>query len=90
MKTLTIKLKERNYTEVSGTIEPGDIVIWEKLTFPDGTENEHIGFALGNDEAISTSSTLREVATHHVTYGKDDAGNPNRNIAMVYRPTYTS
>lgn len=72
------------WKEVSD-IQEGDVVFWEKVMFENRKENGHVGFARSNNEAISTSTSRREVARHHLTYGTDESGGPNRKIEKIYR-----
>ena len=44
----------------------GDIVVWEKQTFPDGGVHGHIGFLLGSKEAISTNFRVKHVERHAI------------------------
>ncbi len=53
--------------EVANKAEAGDVVFWNKVTFEDGTENAHVGFALNNQEAVSTSSTRKMVVKHPIS-----------------------
>jgi hypothetical protein len=53
--------------EVADKAEAGDVVFWNKVTFEDGTENAHVGFALNNQEAVSTSSTQKTVVKHSIS-----------------------
>lgn len=45
----------------------GDIVVWEPET---GDKNSHIGFYLGNELAISNSSSKKVPQIHHYTFNK--------------------
>ncbi len=49
-------------------LESGAVLIWEEKTFGDGSKHRHIGFYVGNDEAISNSTEVGFPARHHVTY----------------------
>ncbi len=53
--------------EVADKAEAGDVVFWNKVTFEDGTENAHVGFALNNQEAVSTSSNQKTVVKHSIS-----------------------
>ena len=50
-----------------GDLSPGDIIIWDQN--PYSAEHEHIGFYLGDGQAISNSSSLGKVVMHGVDYG---------------------
>jgi hypothetical protein len=65
----TLESLERNpkWQKVEATdIQPGDVIFWEKITFDDGSENAHIGFALNKDEAVSTDYKQKLVARHPI------------------------
>lgn len=47
---------------------PGDILVWEEVTFDDGTRNEHIRFYVGGHKAISNSYKLGYPVAHHWTF----------------------
>ncbi|OGN31171.1 MAG: hypothetical protein A3I96_02680 [Candidatus Yanofskybacteria bacterium RIFCSPLOWO2_02_FULL_44_18] len=50
-------------------IKPGAVLIWEEQLAPDGVLRRHVGFAMGNDEAVSNSSENGRVPKkHHITY----------------------
>ena len=86
VKTLREKLPEYGWEQVEiNTIQSGDIVIWENVEFEDGTGNEHIGFALNEEEAVSTSFKKHEIVKHHITFGMTESGLPVRKISEVYR-----
>lgn len=57
-------------------IQPGDVIIWRKMQFEDGSENAHAGFALTTDTAVSTSSKEKIITEHPIK---------NREIDFVYR-----
>lgn len=53
--------------ETVNKAEAGDVIFWNKITFEDGTENAHVGFALNNQEAVSTSSIRKMVVKHPIS-----------------------
>jgi hypothetical protein len=59
-------------------MKPGDVIIWEKMKINHGTENEHIGFVLNKNQAISNSHQKRQIVKHHTTY------NNKRKIKEVF------
>ncbi len=61
------------------SVKPGAILIWERKDGHDGKSHLHIGFYVGNDEAISNSSRDTGFpARHHYTY------NDTRKIEKIY------
>ena len=57
---------------------PGDVVVWEPIDFGNGPV-PHIGFAIGNDQAVSTSWKQKCVIEHGINF------NGNRKIEAIYR-----
>ena len=83
-----VLLYSGDWDQVTGPgacVEPGDVVIWEKIQFEDGSENEHIGFALSRTEAVSTSYKEKKVVRHHLTSGINHDGSPIRRVIAVFR-----
>jgi hypothetical protein len=62
-----------------GKPHPGDVVVWDFRDQGDG-KHRHIGFAVGPDSAVSTSSSRREVAEHELHFGAE-----SRPIESIYR-----
>jgi len=91
-------LIERRHATVEGTVHDmeasgweraselkiGDVIRWEHKE-GGGEANEHIGFFIGDNRAISTSATQRVPVEHHVTYGEQTDGSPVRKIIAIYR-----
>ena len=86
-KNNLVVIPERS-DDISSSIEAGDIIFWENKKHEDDTETEHVGFALNNSEAVSTSFKEHCVARHDITYGKSESGTPNRSITLILRPTF--
>lgn len=60
-------------------LRPGAVLIWEKKDGRNGEPHNHIGFYVGNDEAISNSSKGTGFPwKHHYTY------NNTRKIEKIY------
>lgn len=85
VNTTVKKLKEKGYQEINKNYQPGDILVWEEITFEDGSTNEHMGFYLDENTAVSTSYKEKKVVSHHPTFGLDDHENPIRKIKMAFR-----
>lgn len=63
----------------------GDIVIWAREAFADGTSNRHAGIAVSPSEAVSTSYITKNVERHHITFGSNPDRFPKRSIESVFR-----
>lgn len=87
VKTMRNKLETDNKWQKvsSNNIEPGDVLFWDFITYPDGSKNEHVGFALSNNEAVSTDYINHNVSKHHITFGLTEEGQAKRKITSVYR-----
>ncbi len=48
----------------------GAVLVWAEKFGTDGEVHKHIGFYLGNSEAVSNDSKKRQIAKHHFTYGE--------------------
>lgn len=76
-----IDMKNSGWEEISEPRE-GCVIYWEKLTRND-TTNEHIGFYIGNDEAVCNDPDEGAPHIRHWTYGETD-GKPNRKVEGIY------
>jgi len=70
-------LLKSGWYEISEPI-PGAILVWEKQVFADSTAHRHIGFYVGNNEAVSNDSSVGFPRKHHFTC--DDT----RKIEKIY------
>jgi len=90
---LALELVKTAHAAVEGTIKdlmssgwheisepkPGAILVWKKMMADDGVEHGHLGFYIGNDEAISNDSRGRGFPwKHHFTY------NDTRKIEKIF------
>lgn len=68
----TFMEQSNNFEKINTSeIQNGDILIWEGVIFKiDGEPHRHIGFAISNKEAISTSDDHRQVIKHPILYEK--------------------
>jgi hypothetical protein len=82
VKTLVALLSEsKKWSEVPiDEPEAGDVIVWDVVTFDDGTTNEHVGFYLGEGEAVSTSYKEKQVVKHSADF------EGQRKIAKLFRP----
>lgn len=66
------------------TPSAGDIIIWEAIRQGDDEAHPHIGFYLGNGEAMSNNWQTRVPARHLYTCGTKPDGTPVRAITAIY------
>lgn len=85
VSTLINKLEEYSFTSVNDDPRPGDIIVWEKVKFNDGSMNEHIGFYLDENRAVSTNYLKKCVKIHHPNFNDADSTTKNRKIERIYR-----
>lgn len=90
-------LVERMHATVASTIvdlekkgwhtipEPriGAVLLWEKEQANDGSLHKHLGFYVGDQQAISNASSKKSPQQHHWTYSESD-GKPVRAIEAIY------
>lgn len=70
------------------TPNAGDVLVWEPILQSD-TVTAHIGFYLGEDQAISNDWQTRLPIKHHITYGTKSDGTPVRAITAIYTHDFT-
>lgn len=68
-------------------IEAGDVLFWESVTYEDGSQNRHVGFAISNAEAISTNYIEKCVVKHPITKEIENTGTI-RKIEKIFRPSF--
>lgn len=85
-------IKEGLHMTVDGTVrdmkqsgwqtteEPkiGSVLVWEALDFGRGGIHKHIGFYIGNNQAISTNYKIGQPVVHHWTFDN------KRKIEMIF------
>jgi hypothetical protein len=62
--------------------KPGCVVLWDPIV-QDGKHHMHIGFYIGDDQAVSNRSSLRMPGEHSMYYSALDKDGQKRN-ATVY------
>lgn len=79
------ELIEAGWQKLSGleSAKPGAVIVWEGVEYSDGP-HKHIGFYLGDDQAISNSWSQGVPKSHHVTFGQDDTDQPKREIDKIF------
>ena len=75
-------LESRWYDVVQ--LKPGAVIVWEKIAFAGDEKHSHIGFYIGDDQAISNSFADKCPRRHHITYGTNSDGTPVRKIEKIY------
>ncbi|MDE2001275.1 MAG: hypothetical protein KGI60_01755 [Patescibacteria group bacterium] len=65
-----------------GKPRTGAVLVWEPKTSA-GSTNAHIGFSVGDDEAISNDARSGSPKKHHWTFGEKD-GKPVRRVTAIY------
>jgi hypothetical protein len=91
VKGLRKKLQELNYEIISeDMMQPGDIIFWEKMMFPNGLENEHVGFVLNKETAISTSFKKQQVVSHPLVTPGGVSKEPRKITLILRAPEKTS
>lgn len=63
-------------------LQPGDIIVWRKHKFPDGEEHSHIGFYIGEGQAVSNDYVSGTPQSHSLHQTPDGLG---RMIDCAYR-----
>ena len=63
-------------------LQPGDIIVWQKHKFPNGEEHYHIGFYVGNGQAVSNDYVSGAPQRHTLHQTPDGL---SRQIDSVYR-----
>lgn len=51
------------------SIEPGDVIVWNKRIDKNDQQHGHIGFYVGDEKAVSNSTKLCIIVRHGWTYG---------------------
>jgi hypothetical protein len=84
--SLEKQLAESKWIKIdSEKIKKGDIIIWEEVAFEDGSRNRHVGIAVSETEAVSTSYQTKVVVQHRITFDMNTNGEPKRRIESVFR-----
>jgi hypothetical protein len=65
-------------------VRSGAVIIWEKKWGDDKKWHRHSGFVLDSKIAVSNNPKKGYPLKHHLTFGKDKKGQPNRKIEAIY------
>jgi hypothetical protein len=68
-------------------IESGDVLIWESVTYEDGSQNRHVGFAISDTEAVSTNYIEKCVTKHPINKEIENTGEV-RKIEKIFRASF--
>lgn len=77
--TVTINDLQKSGWHVVAEPQIGDIIIWEELR-----DHKHIGFYVGEDEAVSNDGFSKVIARHHWTFGEKN-NQPVRAVELILR-----
>ena len=64
----------------------GAVIIWEEKLYSDKNAHSHIGFYIGNKQAISNSTRSHKPVRHHWTFGPRGSKNYRKVIAIYWHP----
>lgn len=81
VKSTVKKMEEAGWQKV-GELKPGCVLVWEAVDFGSGVLHTHIGFYVGNDEAVSNDFRTKKIIKHHFKYVGDELG--ERAIMAIY------
>ncbi len=81
VKSTATKMEEAGWQKTED-LKPGCVLVWEEKII-DGQPHLHIGFYVGDEEAVSNSTEARVIAKHHYTYGEND-NKPVRAVTSMY------
>ena len=79
----TIEDMRKSGWQPTKKLKPGNVLVWQKKKFPDGTIHQHLGFYLSQDKAISHQHEKKMPIIHHFTYGQTKIGQPKRKLIQI-------
>lgn len=62
----------------------GSILVWKAKKFKNQEVHRHIGFYLGDKNAISNNADLGFPEIHHYTFGETKSGKAKRPVEVIY------
>jgi hypothetical protein len=81
----TVKAMETAGWKETKKLKPGVVIKWGPST--DGSfTHDHLGFYLGDDQAISNIHYRRTPGRHHFTFGKEGIGRHRPILAIYHHP----
>ena len=78
----TVKKMEEAGWQKTEELKPGNILVWGEVDFGSGDLHSHIGFYVGNDQAVSNNFKTKAIAKHHFKYQGNELG--ERAITAIY------
>jgi len=78
----TVKKMEEAGWQKTEELKPGCVLVWGEVDFGAGDLHSHIGFYVGNNEAVSNNFKTKAIAKHHFKYEGSDLG--ERPITAIY------
>lgn len=78
----TVKKMEEFGWQKTEELKPGCVLTWEAIDFGSGDSHSHIGFYVGQDEAVSNDFRTKKIIKHHFKYEGDELG--RREILAIY------
>jgi hypothetical protein len=78
VETTISKMQEKGWFFKSDIdLQPGEVIVWEKVKFQNGIYHLHIGFYIGNNKAISHDDKVKAPKKHDFKF------NGKRNIKNI-------
>lgn len=81
VKSTVAKMEEAGWQKTE-ELKPGSVLVWKAVDFDGDGLHTHIGFYVGNDEAVSNDFRTKKIIKHHFKYGSDELG--ERAITSIY------
>ena len=81
VKSTVVKMEAAGWQKTE-ELKPGSVLVWEAVDFGGGDLHTHIGFYIGNDEAVSNDFRTKKIIKHHFKYVGDELG--ERAITGIY------
>jgi len=79
-----LKNMEKSGWQKTENLVPGCIIVWEEWDRGPNGPHEHLGFYIGDEEAVHHNDGVRAPIKQHYTYGVKDDGSPVRKITAIY------
>lgn len=83
----TVREMERAGWQKTDELKPGYVLVWAER-MQKGESHTHLGFYLGNDEAISNNPEGNMPIKHHYTFGEEERKPVREIMAIYYHPQF--